>query len=480
MRILVGLSLCALLVVGLAWMLGQGQGDPSSVMEVRPGSGTRLDPRGPTPTDAPDDRATESPAPSSRVTAPVPARASGIREPRLHGRVLDQETGEPLGGMRLQVHFSGAGWSPISVTDEEGLFEAPLPADWGQVILRCLGEEGSAQSRWRIEPLKLSMAEVAKASEAGEPVEFRVEPAVGALSARILMPDGSPALACRVVMNSGEEPVHGSWSSSEPVGPGGLWRRTLFRSDLRGPIDLEARKLGGRLRSEVLTLRPPIPSEPVELRLVELAEVSGRVTDVDGTPIEGVEIQIIQGPAGEGGRFAGIGDRTGHDGSYCLYGLRPGEYTLSLSHEPSHRNVERSLSIRSCSKLSRDLRLDAGPVRLALSGVVLQHDHGGGISRRGADRERIEVLGVEPRDGVRTSYYTDTYGHFEIWLPPAKTVEIRVGARVWSDRYEPEVLNYAFGTRDVEIQPAEIFDDGLLHLQLWDAQGGGLITEVQA
>ena len=476
MRILVGLALCVLLVVGLAWMLGQGQGDPSSVMEVRPGSGTRLDPQGPTPTDAPDDRATESATPASRVAAPEPPEASRTRQLRLRGRVLDDVSGEPLAGLRMQAFALGPGWSPVEVTDEEGLFESSFPEDGGEMIVRCLGEADDSETRWSIEPKRVEVNEALVAEAVGQPIEFRAGPPVGVLTVRILMPDGSPALACRVGVNRGAEAGYFSWGSAEPAGSGGIWRKTLYRRDLQEPVHLEALKLEGKLRSGVMSLRPPFPSESVVLRLVESAEVRGRVMDVDGSPIEGVAIHVFEGPPEGERRIAGFSADTNGAGSYVVYALRPGEYTLRAYHALTLRFAEKRLSLLNGTRHSCDLRLAESPVQMALSGKILQ-DVGGGLGSWGSFGVHVEVLGVERSDGVRTSYSAGWNGYFEIWLPPAEEVEIRVGGKVWSDRFEPDVRRFAFGTKEVEIRPVEVFASRTLRLDIRDADSGDRITE---
>ena len=62
----------------------------------------------------------------------------------------------------------------------------------------------------------------------------------------------------------------------------------------------------------------------VEIRMTPTGSITGRVTDSDGEPVEGLYIQA-QGPQG------GSSDRTDDKGEYRVGGLSPGKYTIRSS-----------------------------------------------------------------------------------------------------------------------------------------------------
>ena len=91
--------------------------------------------------------------------------------------------------------------------------------------------------------------------------------------------------------------------------------------------------------------------------------VKGRCIDTSGAPVEGVEVRLLN---------TGLSTATGREGSFSLFSVAPGRYTLSLS-SPAHPELLMELSAVADEEVSLgDIVLrDAGRI---LSEVVVTGD----------------------------------------------------------------------------------------------------------
>jgi protocatechuate 3,4-dioxygenase beta subunit len=81
----------------------------------------------------------------------------------------------------------------------------------------------------------------------------------------------------------------------------------------------------------------------VDLALVRGAVVTGKITDAQGNPIIGERVNVTrQGEPGESpqmGLIGGSRNRTDDRGIYRIYGLSPGEYTVSVGEGPGAPSI---------------------------------------------------------------------------------------------------------------------------------------------
>lgn len=266
----------------------------------------------------------------------------------LHGRVLHATSGAPVPG--ATITFGSEEWwnrpPETAATDECGTYTLPL-LPLGQTLCFEVAAAGFATRRFRFE---LALAQGGDARE----YDFLLEPGV--------------LLRGEVVDYARSTPVSGAVVRA--------WSRHADSFDWDHPLTTDERgRFEGRIRLSLAernaclqveaegycTLAAPFPSEEYEragalyVRLPELAAVEGRVTDVDGRPIEGAGVRVREDGARraeaaargealdaypwtglpEGTRVVddpdGAGAKTDEDGRFRACGLVPGRLDYSLT-----------------------------------------------------------------------------------------------------------------------------------------------------
>ncbi|MBV8072983.1 MAG: carboxypeptidase regulatory-like domain-containing protein, partial [Acidobacteriaceae bacterium] len=94
-----------------------------------------------------------------------------------------------------------------------------------------------------------------------------------------------------------------------------------------------ATKPGYFFRPEGQRLNVTAGVEPVTVKLLPTASISGRVLDPAAQPVEGVTLQVLTGQLVDGRRqwFPNQSGETDNDGNYEISNLNPGEYRLKLN-----------------------------------------------------------------------------------------------------------------------------------------------------
>jgi protocatechuate 3,4-dioxygenase beta subunit len=146
---------------------------------------------------------------------------------------------------------------------------------------------------------------------------------------------GAPLKSVTVTLKAGDESLHQLTD---------LRGHFIFTGLLPGAYEVHASKAGyvragyrleGEATKETLELKPGEKLDKVQFRLTQAGVILGRVTDENGEPVAGVEMDaLVPGyfkrdvvMYADAGRFAMTNDL----GEYRLYGLPPGAYYLAAS-----------------------------------------------------------------------------------------------------------------------------------------------------
>ncbi len=81
----------------------------------------------------------------------------------------------------------------------------------------------------------------------------------------------------------------------------------------------------------VLTVSAGESTKDVTLKLVRTGAITGRVTDADGDPIAGANIQVLPARARKGNARPGAYATTNDRGEYRAYSIAPGDYKISVT-----------------------------------------------------------------------------------------------------------------------------------------------------
>lgn len=158
-------------------------------------------------------------------------------------------------------------------------------------------------------------------------------------------------------------------------------------------------------------------------------EIRGMITDADGNPLPGVEVEA-------NGSFA----TSDGNGIYRLRDLTAGTYTVTPTHEdyvfdpPAREEVE-------IGPTARDQDFRALPRTFTVSGRVTRADDG--------------VAGVRITDGTRTAV-TDADGYYELTGVPNGTYTLRPSRDANEDGHED--FTYTPATRNVVVEGADVGD----------------------
>ncbi|HEX5010024.1 MAG TPA: carboxypeptidase-like regulatory domain-containing protein [Planctomycetota bacterium] len=219
-------------------------------------------------------------------------------------------------------------------------------------------------------------------------------------------PGGSPCATATVTASrlcgNGQQPLTpratgapGAWVV-EPLGPGGT--DIFVAAEGRGGVALH---LDGVKAGEVASRTLRLPAQAI---------LGGRVTDVSGAPLPGLEVvaSFHADPAEEhAARVPGTKAVTAADGGFELRGLQAGEWSIAAD-DASHLPAERTVTVTSGVRVA-DIDLVLGP-----SGAIF----GTSMDEAGQPLVGSRVYGqLHAAEGVQPRQieaYTDTTGRYEL------------------------------------------------------------------
>ncbi len=291
-------------------------------------------------------------------------------------------------------------------TEEE---ERPAPGSPGPVEdtldVAAVRVEGDAQVPPVASPDSSAAAPVARTAPRSAPDGWRQER--GALSGRVLTPEGEPASEADVVLSgraSGWKANEGRFRVTHLL-PGRYRVLALARGFLSSPP------------VEVL-VEPGVELEGIELRLRPGLSLRGRVLAAeDGQPLADVVVRAERlGPGvlprGVGGKGTGT---SGADGSFVIRHLEAGKWELSVGNQPERLGVTVEHRVSGPGDPDAELRLAAGS---SLHGIVRGAE--GALSRRGRInlfRDGRRVATAHVRDGAyRTRGIAPGEEPLEAWV----------------------------------------------------------------
>ncbi|MDJ0975012.1 MAG: carboxypeptidase regulatory-like domain-containing protein [Planctomycetota bacterium] len=265
------------------------------------------------------------------------------------GRVLASGTGEGLKGAQVYVFVASAamgysGRAPIrGITNEEGAFRVDgVPG--GRLIVIALHEThyleplvgANPNSPQYFDPNRVTTSPPALTRlmpRNGATVEIDIELVPGlAIEGTVIGPDGTPVADAKVqVKNMNPFQLLQRWGVNwwsqftEPVRSDDSGRFTLAALPPGKSYELYARKDGfAGSYADAVAVEADQPPPTVTLKLTQGATVAGRVIDVDGNGVSGVNINIWgQNQPLAGGR---TNTTTDGEGRFEVTGLAPGDY----------------------------------------------------------------------------------------------------------------------------------------------------------
>ena len=266
------------------------------------------------------------------------------------GRVMDV-AGRPVAGAEVAARApatteEASAQRAAASTDPDGRFSVPqAPAARFAVEIR---KPGYAPLRW---------PEIAAPPGEG-PIDLGVLRLVAgaAVRGKVSGREGAPIAGAEVWLGGpGAVRPAGDRKPSARTDPAGAFRI----ADLRPgePVDLRV-VAEGYLPATVEAVVPP-PAEPLAIRLVPAAKVSGRVLDGAGRPVVGAAVDLLPRPPDPG--MAGIprpagarelSTKAGEAGRFSFSGVAPGEVVL----EAVAAGFQRSASLAAEVKAGADLR----------------------------------------------------------------------------------------------------------------------------
>ena len=108
------------------------------------------------------------------------------------------------------------------------------------------------------------------------------------------------------------------------------------------------------------TVLSPAPLSAQAPAASQTGRIAGRVTDVEGRPVSGAQVQVV------GTRFGAL---TGDDGRYRVAGVPAGTYALRVTRIGQRAREVAEVAVRGGAETDADIRMEGTPV--ALSGVVV-------------------------------------------------------------------------------------------------------------
>jgi uncharacterized GH25 family protein len=323
---------------------------------------------------------------------------------RVAGRVVD-EAGEPVAQARVslqmagtQLVFGGGGFGGRSagsaVTETDGSFSIP-GVEAGKVTLTASASGFLAKEMTALE------VPAGRDLEGLEVVLGRGAVVVG----RVFGPGGSPVADAQVeVLPPAERGFRARFNAARASTDGdGNYR---LEAVPEGPVSIAASHAGYQRAVKDLDVQKG--ENRADLRLEEGAEVSGRVVDSSGQPVEGARV-VVKAPNSRSGFIVmtrGMSGppqaRTGADGSFRIPNVADGSYEVEADKSGY------------ASAILRDVQV-SGPVR----GLELRLESGGVIRGRILGLELPELGDVSVRafhlaDRAMRSGQVDFKGEYRI------------------------------------------------------------------
>ena len=356
------------------------------------------------------------------VAAPLASAArslDGERVASLWTGVVLQADGAPAADAWVEVRFKEGELEPMRIAADPTTGRFTLPALAGAPYL-------AAYAPAHVHSLVEALAE----RPPGELIQLRLRGPGAALKLRILDDEG--------------EPVHEASVSAAEDGPGGQFAKRGFKGPnwrLERGTDTEGQAYFADLLPVPHTVKisapgheralldqsfqcPPLVAAEerfLEVRLRRGAVLVGRVTSVDGTPLEG---SFVRGKGGDGNVHA----RSGADGRFELRGLLPKEQEISAGN-----------NVLSMAGVVEILVLDAERVerwdpvlrpKLRLSGTLV--DHLGEPISNWCVRAHTDSL-----NGYHAHGYTDSSGEFMLLGVPNGDYFVTAQADFGYDESQP-------------------------------------------
>jgi protocatechuate 3,4-dioxygenase beta subunit len=366
----------------------------------------------------------EAGRPVAGVDSRAPVRLVLRRGALVIGRIVDEEHGLPLAGVRvsLTAREAGApnGYQPLqATTDPEGRFEIP----WAGSGRHTLRTEIPGFVTMVVEDLlvpeqqpEVDLGEIRL--QAGAVLEGIVTDALGrpveAAWVRVMPSYGSADFAAAAAALSAWQPI--------VTGGDGRFRIEGLPRGATFDIDVDHSEL---LPGESLGVEVPT-AEPLRIRLDLPRTLSGRVVDSRGEPVAGAAISpnVSTVLPGKNGRSRGRSwetARTDRDGRFRLSRLMPGPVDL-YARAPGYRTGQLPVQVPEEG--------EAEPVEIVL-------EVGASLEGRVLDSKGLPVHNASVQAGLRIEELESGY---------SSLATVRTGEE---GRYE--VLNFQPGTCEVQV-----------------------------
>lgn len=284
------------------------------------------------------------------------------------------EDGRPVAAAAL-VFDARMGWAPeiveVGRSAADGSFVLRDVASWHELGARAPDFLPSPQVRLDDLPVE----------DGARRIEFRLVPAGGRLTGRVLAPDGTPLAGARVLAGPRNGfivvgPHGGNATAPEPwaTRTDEQGRFTLADALPPGPQPVRCVARGfGEWRG---TTTIATGTTELEIRLEPPARIEGRVVDVDGAPVAGAE--VLQSEEYLGGwyqddLFSPPQDVTDAEGRFVLEWVAPGRRELNAFHvgRSDLGRARAALECRAGETARCELRLELG---LTIAGRVVDEN----------------------------------------------------------------------------------------------------------
>ncbi len=293
-----------------------------------------------------------------------------VPAPILEGRVLDDETGEPIKAFRLFTHPSRrpAAIDPgriRSVVSEDGTFRYPL--DHGAIVARHFWLHVLAPGH-APEQVELGVAlglngRVRARAPIYRDIEVRLIRG-SEVSGRVVDPSGAPVEGAHVAATHVPEAGRGVVVVAPDAVSQGPWSlgRVEVSTDASGRFRLEHLDEGGwklavdhpgfahRVVDEAIQVGRREVRDVGDVRLEKGGAIKGLVRDARGDPREGVEVVVasLDRPGFRRSRRTNIG------GAYVFENLPPGRYAVTLTAAYGRVTARREVTLQPGGSIRQD------------------------------------------------------------------------------------------------------------------------------
>jgi hypothetical protein len=235
-------------------------------------------------------------------------------------------------------------------------------------------------------------------------------PAGAILEGRVLGADGRAALGAEVGLVRGEQGLGGMMGEMDRVGVDG---NGYYRLEGLGPGPVSIEAVHPDYPRAVRDVELDEGRNALDLTFAGGQNVSGRVTDTEGNPLAGADVQLVA----SGRAFGGPSARSNPDGTFTMPGVRDGTYDALAAAEGFATSARVPVSVAAQPVAGLELRLDRGAT---ITGRII------GLAPERFAATRVEAEGRGPESFG--SGAVDVDGAFRIeHLPPgAYTVRARL------------------------------------------------------